>query len=180
MHKGFYMPEANVLSFARPVRTEFTSKQTPLYWSCSPEMLSGGTEKLITRARHAFEVSPGAIKFLRDFDGEIALEELRLIQPALAFDAKTMLGFEEVRCQAEGIGLMPTNPVAVLSWAILSFNQNLERGEINVGMAPKNGHYLVFVNRGTRCKPRLVLQPHSPNRKYPPRSRWIYATQPTH
>ncbi len=169
------MPEATVLSFARPPRTEFASKQTLLLWSCSVEMLYGGREKLLNMARNFFEVSPCALRCLRKLDGEIARQELRLIQPALAFDAKTMLGIEEVRRQAETAGLVRVNPLSVLCWAILSFNPNLERGEINVGMAPVDGHYLVFVNRGAKCKPRLVLQPHTPNRKYPPQSRWIFA-----
>ncbi len=173
------MAGATVLSFARPGRPDFSPTQVPLFWSCSVELLSGGVDRILAMARNAFEISPGATKFIRRLEYEVVWQDLKLIQPATAFDSKTLLGFEEVRCRAQGVGLVYANPLSVLSWAILAFNPNLERGEINIGMRPLDGHYLVFINRGTRCKPRLVLQPTVPNRKYHPDTRWIFATGTT-
>lgn len=174
------MPEATVLPFVRPSHGYVPSTHTALFWSCSPDMWSGGAEKLISMARNAFEVSPQALRFLRACSGEIEQQELKLIQPSSALDAKTMLGIKEVECLALNAGFIHVEPLTVLSWAVMSYNPNFERGEINLGMEPIDGHYLVFVNRGPKCKPRLVLQPHTLNRKYQPFSRWIFATKPAH
>lgn len=165
---------STVLQFARPARDLHAAGHSPLHWSWGADAPTA--ETLLPALRDQFEVSGGAVRFIRELGGTAVIQTLQLVRPAAAFAVPHLLSIDQVHELAPKYGLALTNPLSVLSWAILSFNPNLEQGEIDVGMTPIEGHYLVFKNRGRRVKPRLILQPHEPRRLYPPDCRWILAS----
>lgn len=166
---------ATVLSFKRPVRQLPAQGHSALHWSWGEDAHNAAS--LLPALRDQFEVSGGAGSFICALEGNVVPQSLQLVYPAKTFAVPHLLGIEEVHDLAPKYGLKRANPLSVLAWGTLSFNQNLERGEIDVGMTPIEGHYLVFKNRGPRVKPRLVLQPYQPSRLYPQNCRWIFAVE---